>query len=90
MNAMKREISGIDDAEFFINTQMPAPVLDDEEKPVCLGFEYSIDPQELKSRRDVLELLTQKMDGINPYDIFVEVRKLYERLSDKRKKNAYR
>ncbi len=90
LNAMKREISGIDDAEFFINTQMPAPVLDDEEKPVCLGFEYSIDPQELKSRRDVLELLTQKMDGINPYDIFVEVRKLYERLSDKRKKNAYR
>ena len=90
LNAIKREISGINDNEFYINTQMPAPVLDDDEKPVCLGYEHSIDPQLLKSRRDVLELLKQKMDDINPYEIFIEVRKLYERLTDKRKRNAYR
>lgn len=90
LNTMKRDIAFIEDNEFFINQQMPAPVLDEKENVVCLGYEYCIDPQELKTHPEVLELLKQKMEDINPYDIFTEVKNFYTQLSSKQKKNAYR
>ena len=91
LNTMKRDIAGIDDNEFYVNAHMPVPVLDDEEKPICLGYEYCVDPGVLKSRNDILDLLKQKIDGnISPYEIYIEVHKLYERLTEKRKKNVYR
>ena len=90
LQGIKKAISAIDDDEYYINAPEPMPILDENEKPLCIGYEYSIPPKELMSRPDILELFHQQGEGTTPDDIFTGLRDYYGRLSDEQEKNEYR
>lgn len=90
LQGVKKDISTIDDDEYYLNAPEPMPILDENEKPLCIGYEYSISPKELMTRPDVLELFHQQGDGTTPDDIFTGLRNYYGYLSKKQGKNEYR
>lgn len=89
LQGVKKDIKTIGDDDYYINAPEPMPILDDNEKPLCIGYEYSIPPKELMSRPDILELIQQHGEGTTPDDIFIGLRDYYERLSDEQEKNKY-
>ena len=89
LQGIKKDISTIGDDEYYINAPEPMPILDENEKPLYIGYEYSIQPKDLMTRPDVLELIQQQGEGTTPDDIFIGLRDFYEQLSATQGKNEY-
>lgn len=90
INAMKIDIKKINDPEFYVNTQMPMPVLDENDVPVIVGYEYIVAPAYLIEHDDIYELFKNPKIENGPYTLFTQVRDYYNKIAAKQSVNEYR